>query len=91
MLLASLTHMDSVLCTKKDVWKSKNANIMLNISLLGEVGRMRLIDADALQELFNECSSNLLSRPELTKDTEHMVRAFLMVTEMINDAPTIIR
>ena len=50
---------------------------------------MRLIDADALQKLFNEVSSSLLCRRDLAKDTEHMVRAFLMVTEMIQDAPTV--
>lgn len=50
---------------------------------------MRLIDGDALQKLFNEVSSSLLCRRDLAKDTEHMVRAFLMVTEMIQDAPTV--
>lgn len=50
---------------------------------------MRLIDADALQSLFNEVSTSLLAKPELCKDTEHMVRASLMTTEMIQDAPTI--
>lgn len=49
----------------------------------------RYIDADALQKLFNEVSTSLLCRRELTKDTEHMVRAFIMVTEMIQDAPTV--
>lgn len=49
---------------------------------------MRLIDADALQNLFNEVSTSLLAKPELRKDTEHMVRAFLMTTEMMQDAPT---
>lgn len=48
-----------------------------------------MIDADALQKLFNEVSSSLLCRRDLAKDTEHMVRAFLMVTEMIQDAPTV--
>lgn len=50
---------------------------------------MRLIDADALQQIFNETSTGLLSLQEMSKDTEHMVRAFLMTTEMIHDAPTI--
>lgn len=49
----------------------------------------RYIDADALQKLFNEVSTSLLCRRELAKDTEHMVRAFIMVTEMIQDAPTV--
>lgn len=31
----------------------------------------------------------MLCRRELAKDTEHMVRAFIMVTEMIQDAPTV--
>lgn len=31
----------------------------------------------------------MLSKEELCKDTEHMVRAFLMTTEMIQDAPTV--
>jgi hypothetical protein len=30
-----------------------------------------------------------MRKPALTKDIEHMVRAFLMTTEMIKDAPTI--
>ena len=50
---------------------------------------MRLIDADALQALFNVVSTSLLGDAELCKDTEHMVRAFIMTTEMIQDAPTI--
>lgn len=50
---------------------------------------MRLIDADSLQKLFNATSTNLLRYPELRKDIEHMVRAFLMVAEMVSDAPTI--
>lgn len=50
---------------------------------------MRLIEADSLQKLFNVISSNLLMYPEFGKDIEHMVRAFLMVSEMISDAPTI--
>ena len=45
------------------------------------------IDREALQSLFNEVSTSLLGRNELTKDAEHMVRAFLAVTEMIQDAP----
>lgn len=49
----------------------------------------RYIDADALQKLFNEVSTSLLCRRELAKDTEHMIRACIMVTEMIQDAPTV--
>lgn len=45
------------------------------------------IDREALQKLFNEVSTSLLRKNELAKDIEHMVRAFLMVTEMIQDAP----
>ena len=48
----------------------------------------RYIDADELQKLFNEVSTSLLCRRELTKDTDHMVRPFIMVPEMIQDAPT---
>jgi hypothetical protein len=50
---------------------------------------MRPIDADALQQAFNEVTTSLMRNPALTKDSEHMVRAFLMTTEMIKDAPTI--
>ena len=50
---------------------------------------MRLIDADELQKIFNETSTALMREPKLLKDIEHMVRAFLMTTEMIKDAPTI--
>lgn len=50
---------------------------------------MRLIDANELQALFNDVSTSLLSEAELQKDAEHMVRASLMVTEMIQDAQTV--
>lgn len=50
---------------------------------------MRLIDADTLQGLFNEVSTSLLCKKELEKEVAHMVRAFLMTTEMIQDAPTV--
>lgn len=49
----------------------------------------RLIDADALHKLFGAVTTDLLSKPELSKDFEHMVRAFIMTTEMIEDQPTI--
>lgn len=47
------------------------------------------IERGALQKLFNEVSTSLLCKKELAKDTEHMIRAFLMVTEMIQDAPAV--
>lgn len=50
---------------------------------------MRLIDADALQNLFNDTTTSLLGRAEIQKDAEHMVRAFLRTTEMIRDAATV--
>lgn len=50
---------------------------------------MRLIDADALHKLFGAVTTDLLSKPELSKDFEHMVRAFIMTTEMIEDQPTV--
>ncbi len=49
----------------------------------------RLIDADELNEIFNAVTTDLLRKPELSKDVEHMVRAFIMTAEMISDAPTI--
>ena len=49
----------------------------------------RLIDADALHKLFGAVTTDLLSKPELSKDFEHMVRAFIMTTEMIEDQPTV--
>lgn len=50
---------------------------------------MRLIDADALQGIFNEVSTSLLCKKEFEKEVAHMVRAFLMTTEMIRDAPSV--
>lgn len=50
---------------------------------------MRLIDADALQAVFNDTTTALMREPKLTKDTEHLVRACIMTTEMIKDSPTI--
>lgn len=50
----------------------------------------RLIDADALEELFREVIGNIFKREEITHVLEHMVRASAMVVEMIKDAPTII-
>lgn len=50
---------------------------------------MRLIDADALQSIFNATTTELLKDKDLQKDIEHVVRACLMTTEMIKDAPTV--
>lgn len=50
---------------------------------------MRLIDADALEELFRETISHIAKNPKMLGKLEHMVRASVMVIEMINDAPTI--
>lgn len=51
--------------------------------------KMRLIDADALEELFREVIGKLAKEPVITKDVEHMIRASAMTIEMIEDAPTI--
>lgn len=50
---------------------------------------MRLIDAEKLQRVFNEVSTSIMREPKMTKDIEHIVRACIMTTEIINDAPTI--
>ena len=50
---------------------------------------MRLIDADALEELFREIIGKLFKEPTLTKDMEHLIRASAMVIEMIADASTV--
>ena len=50
---------------------------------------MRLIDAEKLQRVFNEVSTSIMREPKMTKDMEHIVRACIMTTEIINDAPTI--
>ena len=34
---------------------------------------MRLIDAEELQSLFNEVSTDILSKPNLAKDAEHIM------------------
>ena len=49
----------------------------------------RLIDADALEELFREVIGGIAKKPEMNGNLEHMVRASAMVIEMIQDAPTI--
>ncbi len=50
---------------------------------------MRLIDADALEELFREVIGGIAKNSEMNGNLEHMVRASAMVIEMIQDAPTI--
>lgn len=49
---------------------------------------MRLIDADALQALFNETIPSLLSMDGFQKDVECLMRAALLTIGMIKDAPT---
>lgn len=50
---------------------------------------MRLIDADALKELFSAVIGGIAAKPEMTGSLEHMIRASAMVMQMIDDAPTI--
>ena len=50
---------------------------------------MRLIDADALEELFRETIGHIAKRPEIDGALEHLVRASAMAVEMIRDAQTI--
>lgn len=50
---------------------------------------MRLIDADALEELFREVIGTIAKEPKMTGNLEHMVRASAMVVQMIQDAPSI--
>lgn len=50
---------------------------------------MRLIDADALKELFSEVIGNIAKKPEMNGNLEHMIRASAMVIQMIDDAPTV--
>lgn len=50
---------------------------------------MRLIDADALEELFRAVIFRLAENPDISGDIEHMVRASATVIEMIQDAPSI--
>ena len=49
----------------------------------------RLIDADALKELFSEVIGHIAKKPEMNGNLEHMVRASAMVIQMIDDAPTV--
>ena len=50
---------------------------------------MRLIDADALEELFRETISGIAKEPKISGSLEHMMRASAMTVQMIQDAPTI--
>ena len=50
---------------------------------------MRLIDADALKELFSEVIGRIAIKPEMNGNLEHMIRASAMVIQMIDDAPTV--
>ena len=50
---------------------------------------MRLIDADALEELFREVIGNIAKKQVMNGNLEHMVRASAMTIEMIKDASTI--
>lgn len=52
---------------------------------------MRLIDADALEELFREVIGGIAKEPEMTGNLEHMIRASATVVQMIQDAPTVER
>ena len=46
---------------------------------------MRLIDADALKELFREVIGSIAKKPEMNGNLEHMIRASAMVIQMIDD------
>lgn len=61
----------------------------LNIGKGNVVKIMRLIDADALKELFCAVIGGIAKEPEMTGSLEHMIRASAMVIQMIDDAPTI--
>ena len=50
---------------------------------------MKLIDADALKELFSEVIGRIAKKPEMNGNLEHMIRASAMVIQMIDDAPTV--
>lgn len=52
---------------------------------------MRLIDADALEELFRDVIGGIAKEPEMTGNLEHMIRASATVVQMIQDAPTVER
>ena len=50
---------------------------------------MRLIDADALKELFREVIGHIAKKPKMNGNLEHMIRASAMVIQMIDDAPSV--
>lgn len=50
---------------------------------------MRLIDADALEELFREVIGSLSRKTDCNLNFEYMIRSSAMTIEMIKDAPTI--
>lgn len=50
---------------------------------------MRLIDADALEELFREGIRHIAKRPEIDDSLERLARASAMVIEIIKDMPTV--
>lgn len=50
---------------------------------------MRLIDADALRELFAETISAIAKRPEMDGNLEYMIRSSAMAIKMIDDQPTV--
>ena len=49
----------------------------------------RLIDADALRELFAETISAIAKRPEMDGNLEYMVRSSAMAIKMIDDQQTV--
>ena len=51
---------------------------------------MRLIDADALEELFREVIGSLSRKTDCNLNFEYMIRTSAMTIEMIKDAPTIV-
>ena len=50
---------------------------------------MRLIDADALEELFREVIGSLFRKTDCNLNFEYMIRSSAMTIEMIKDASTI--
>ena len=51
---------------------------------------MRLIDADALEELFREVIGSSSRKTDCNLNFEYMIRSSAMTIEMIKDAPTIV-
>ena len=50
---------------------------------------MRLIDADALKEVFIQTLENIKSNPRMTGQEMHIITAIHTVGQMIDDMPTI--